>query len=80
MMKAKQMQLKRAADMRGFTLIELMVVIVILGILAGMIVPRIMDRPRRPGGPRRVLTSVLSPKHSSSTSWITANIRPPSRG
>ncbi len=29
----------------GFTLIELMVVIVILGILAGFIVPRIMGRP-----------------------------------
>ena len=30
---------------RGFTLIEIMVVLVILGILAGLIVPRIMGRP-----------------------------------
>lgn len=30
---------------QGFTLIEIMVVIVILGILAGLIVPRIMGRP-----------------------------------
>ncbi len=33
------------AAQRGFTLIEVMVVVVILSILAAIVVPRIMDRP-----------------------------------
>jgi len=34
-------------DQRGFTLIEIMVVVVILGILAAIVVPRLLDEPER---------------------------------
>lgn len=34
-----------ARNQKGFTLIEIMVVVVILGILAGIVVPKLLDRP-----------------------------------
>ncbi len=43
----KRLSTSRIKNNRGFTLIELMVVVVILGILAGLIVPRIMSRPEQ---------------------------------
>ena len=38
-------QLNNTQRQRGFTLIEIMVVIVILGVLAALVVPKIMSRP-----------------------------------
>lgn len=34
-------------NQKGFTLIEIMVVVVILGILAGIVVPRLLDQPEK---------------------------------
>ncbi|NYT70645.1 type II secretion system major pseudopilin GspG [Pusillimonas noertemannii] len=36
---------RRAAVQRGFSLIEIMVVVVIMGVLAALVVPNVMDRP-----------------------------------
>ena len=38
---------KRCVDLSGFTLIELMVVIVILGILSTIMMPKFLDRPEQ---------------------------------
>src|SRR5205807_2670811 len=49
---------------RGFTLIEVLVVVAILGILAAIVVPRIMDRPDEA---KRVAAKAESMRRTSAT-------------
>lgn len=57
-MKINLSQLRKSAQ-KGFTLIEIMVVIVIIGILATLVVPKIMGRPDE--------ARVVSAKHDVAT-------------
>ncbi|MEA3465762.1 MAG: type II secretion system major pseudopilin GspG [Thermodesulfobacteriota bacterium] len=49
------MQTTHSSNQRGFTLIEVMVVVVILGILAGIVVPKLLDRPEEARRTKAVL-------------------------
>jgi len=72
--------MKQLNNRRGFTLIEIMVVIVILAMLAALVGPKLMGRTddakrsRQPGH-----RSATWKQHSNSTSWITACTPAPSR-
>ena len=74
------MALKRkTARQAGFTLLELMVVIVILGVLASMVVPNLMGNKEKADTQKQPAILSRSKVRWICISWITTATRQPSR-
>ena len=70
---------ERAPRKRGFTLIEIMVVVFILGLLVTLVAPRIVGRTDEARRTKRPRTSKAWRRRCTSTSSTTASTRPPIR-
>lgn len=64
---------------RGFTLLEIMVVIVILGILASLVVPNLMGNKEKADRQKVVSDLVALEGRWTCISWTTAATRIPNR-
>ncbi len=64
----------------GFTLLEMMVVIVILGVLASLVVPNLLGNKEKADRQKPSAISWRWKTHWICTDWITGVIRPQNRG
>lgn len=64
----------------GFTLLEVMVVIVILGVLASLVVPNLLGNKEKADRKKPSAISWRWKTRWICTDWITGVIQPPSRG
>lgn len=64
----------------GFTLLEVMVVIVILGVLASLVVPNLLGNKEKADRQKAISDIVALENRWICTDWITGVIRLPNRG